>query len=60
MIGPVVWMVNTLSYYYTYTNEVNNYGFFTLSYCVWYTYGALLQQVLTLHWFYKLNSWSYV
>ena len=55
MIGPVVWMINTLSYYYTYTNEVNNYGFFTLSYCVWYTYGALLQQVLTLHWFYKLK-----
>ena len=45
IIGPIMWVIHNLSYYYTYTNTVNNYGFFTMAYCIWYTYGALLQQV---------------
>ena len=44
IIGPILYLIHRSSYYYTYHDEVNQYGLFTMMGCVWYTYGAILQQ----------------
>jgi len=44
MIGPIFWLIHRSSYVYKYYNSVTEYGLFKMSNCVWYCYGALLQQ----------------
>ena len=44
LIGPFLYLVHRASPYYTYTETVNQFGFFNLPNCVFYCYGALLQQ----------------
>ena len=43
LIGPILWIVQNLSYYYKVADDV--YGDMTkMKNCVWYCYGALLNQ----------------
>ncbi len=42
-IGPILWIVHNLSYYYK-VNEEGPGGLASLGNCVWYCYGAVLQQ----------------
>ena len=42
-IGPILWIVHNLSYYYK-VNENGPGGLAKLSNCVWYCFGAVLQQ----------------
>ena len=42
-IGPILWIVHNLSYYYK-VNENGPGGLSKLGNCVWYCYGAVLQQ----------------
>ena len=44
LIGPIFWSIHRYSYYYKYHDEINKYGLFQLQNCMWYCYGALLQQ----------------
>ena len=44
LIGPIFWFIHRYSYYYRYHDEINRYGLFKLQNCMWYCYGALLQQ----------------
>ena len=44
IIGPIFYLVHRSSYYYTYHDQVTNHGLFTMLGCVWYVYGAILQQ----------------
>ena len=44
IIGPIFYIIHRSSLYYQYYDEVNNYGLFQLTNCVWYCYGAILQQ----------------
>ena len=44
IIGPIFWLIHRSSYVYKYYNSVTEYGLFKMSNCVWYCYGALLQQ----------------
>ena len=44
IIGPVFWLVHRSSYVYKYHDTVNEYGLFKMSNCIWYCYGAMLQQ----------------
>ena len=44
IIGPILYLIHRSSYYYTYHDEVSEYGLFTMMGCVWYVYGAILQQ----------------
>lgn len=44
IIGPILWLVHRASWYYRYHDTVNEYGLFKMSYCIWYCYGAMLQQ----------------
>ena len=47
LIGPILWIVQSLSYYYK-VADVNGLpyheGMAKLKNCIWYCYGALLQQ----------------
>ena len=45
IIGPILWVIHRYSYYYVYYDELTEYGLFQMSNCIWYCYGALLQQV---------------
>ncbi len=42
-IGPILWIVHNLSYYYK-VNEKGPGGLAKLGNCIWYCYGAVLQQ----------------
>jgi len=44
IIGPIFWLIHRSSYVYKYNDTVNEYGLFKMSNCVWYCYGAMLQQ----------------
>ncbi|XP_025018417.1 ionotropic receptor 93a-like [Tetranychus urticae] len=44
VIGPVLWTVHRSSIYYDYYGLNDGKGFFKLSNCVWYCYGAMVQQ----------------
>ena len=44
IMGPVIWFVHRASYYYKYHDLVNEFGLFDMSNCVFYVYGAVLQQ----------------
>ena len=44
LIGPIIWFIHRSSYYYIYTDSVNDFGFFDLSNVVFYCYGAMMQQ----------------
>ncbi|XP_037067958.1 ionotropic receptor 93a-like [Pollicipes pollicipes] len=44
LAGPVLWLINRSSFFYRYYNIANTKEFFSLKYCSWYTYGAILQQ----------------
>ena len=44
LIGPILWVVHHYSVVYKYYDTVNKYGLFKISNCVWYCYGAMLQQ----------------
>lgn len=44
IIGPIFYIIHRSSLHYKYYDEVNNYGLFQLTNCVWYCYGAILQQ----------------
>ena len=44
IIGPIMWIVHRSSYVYKYYDTVNEYGLFKMSNCIWYCYGAMLQQ----------------
>ena len=44
LIGPILWVVHRYSVVYKYYDTVNEYGLFKMSNCVWYCYGAMLQQ----------------
>lgn len=44
IIGPILWLIHRSSYVYKYNDTVNEYGLFKMSNCVWYCYGAMLQQ----------------
>jgi len=44
IIGPIFWVIHRYSQYYKYHDEVNEYGLFQLRNCMWYCYGAMLQQ----------------
>ena len=44
IMGPILYLVHRSSYYYTYHDEVTENGLFTMLGCVWYVYGAILQQ----------------
>ena len=48
IIGPIFWLVHRSSYVYQYHDTVNEFGLFSMSNCVFYTYGAMLQQGGTL------------
>ena len=49
IIGPIMWVIHRYSYYYRYHDEINEFGLFNMSNCIWYCYGALLQQVPNVH-----------
>ena len=42
-IGPILWVIHNLSYYYK-VNEEGPGGLAHLGNCIWYCYGAVLQQ----------------
>jgi len=42
-IGPILWIIHNLNYYYQ-VNENGPGGLAKLGNCVWYCYGAVLQQ----------------
>ena len=44
IIGPIFYIIHRSSLYYKYNDEINNFGLFQLTNCVWYCYGAILQQ----------------
>ncbi|RWS28262.1 glutamate receptor: ionotropic kainate 3-like protein 1, partial [Leptotrombidium deliense] len=44
IIGPLLWSVQTFSRYYDFYNLRDGKGFFRLDNCIWYCYGAFLQQ----------------
>jgi len=44
IIGPIFWLIHRSSYVYKYHDTVNEYGLFKMSNCIWYCYGAMLQQ----------------
>lgn len=44
IIGPIFWIIHRASYVYTYYDTVNEYGLFKMGNCIWYCYGAMLQQ----------------
>eukprot|EP00092_Neocalanus_flemingeri_P000465 GFUD01000495.1.p1 GENE.GFUD01000495.1~~GFUD01000495.1.p1 ORF type:complete len:837 (+),score=225.49 GFUD01000495.1:88-2598(+) len=44
IIGPIMWVIHRSSYVYKYYDTVNEYGLFKMSNCIWYCYGAMLQQ----------------
>ena len=44
VIGPLYYVVHRSSYYYVYVEEDRRYGLFQLNRCVFYTFGAILQQ----------------
>ncbi|KAH7642523.1 hypothetical protein DERF_003675 [Dermatophagoides farinae] len=44
MIGPTLWLVHHSSCYYEYYKLKNGRGLFKLGNCVWYCYGALVNQ----------------
>ena len=43
LIGPVLWAIQNMSYFYKTTDD-NGGGLLMMKNCVWYCYGALLQQ----------------
>lgn len=43
-MGPSLWFVHHSSRYYEYYNLKNEKGLFKLSNCIWYCYGAMVQQ----------------
>lgn len=43
-IGPIVWIVHRSAKYYDYYNCVDEDGLSKLGNCVWYCYGAMVQQ----------------
>ena len=43
LIGPILWLLHNLSYFYK-VNEEGPGGLAKLSNCIWYCYGAMLQQ----------------
>jgi len=58
LIGPFLYLVHRASPYYTYTETVNQFGFFNLPNCVFYCYGALLQQgALCCPWLIPAGFW---
>jgi len=44
IIGPVLWIINRASRLYEYYELVNEFGLFKLESCMFYCYGALMQQ----------------
>ena len=42
-IGPILWVIHNLSYYYK-VNENGPGGLAHIGNCIWYCYGAVLQQ----------------
>ena len=44
IIGPIYYLVHRSSYYYTFTGENKDYGMFQLNRCIFYCFGAILQQ----------------
>jgi len=44
IIGPIMWIIHRSSYVYKYYDTVNEYGLFKMGNCIWYCYGAMLQQ----------------
>ncbi|KAF7490854.1 Glutamate receptor [Sarcoptes scabiei] len=44
LMGPSLWFVHHSSRYYEYYNLKNEKGLFKLSNCIWYCYGAMVQQ----------------
>jgi hypothetical protein len=42
-IGPILWIIHNLSYYYHYYEDEKG-PFVKLDNCIWYCYGAVLQQ----------------
>ena len=42
--GPLLYLLQRSSCYYTYTQEDRDYGMFQLNRCVFYCFGALCQQ----------------
>ena len=47
LIGPVLWVIQNMSYFYKTTDDHGG-GLLRLQHCVWYVYGALLQQGIFL------------
>ena len=45
IIGPIFYIIHRSSLYYKYNDEISKYGLFQMTNCVWYCYGAILQQV---------------
>ena len=43
-MGPVLWIVNRSSSYYEYYQTNTQIGLFRMSNCVWYCFGAIVQQ----------------
>lgn len=43
-MGPLLWLVHQSSRYYEYYKLNNGKGLFNLGNCVWYCYGAIVQQ----------------
>ena len=43
-MGPLLWFVQRSSKYYDYYNLRNGQGLFRLRNCIWYCYGAMVQQ----------------
>ena len=43
LIGPILWLLHNLSYFYK-VNEEGPGGLAKLGNCIWYCYGAMLQQ----------------
>ena len=44
IIGPIFYIIHRSSLYYTYHGADKDQGLFQLTNCVWYCYGAILQQ----------------
>ena len=44
IIGPIYYIVHRSSYYYVHVEEDRRYGLFQLNRCIFYTFGAILQQ----------------
>ena len=44
VMGPIIWLIHRSSLYHKYNDTINDFGLFQMGNCIFYCYGAVLQQ----------------